>query len=405
MNLTYKNRKEKGSVVVYVVVSMLFILIVLTIIYMSMENKSINQEKKIAKIQQEYNVGKSDNEILLLMKDQYNKIMKETNLNDDELREVEGSGIRELKKDEITNTTIKGILEDNNNNAIRAVLTGEVPIPEGFYYVGGTKDEGIVISDYEKDSGKGTNHTSASTLNGNQFVWVPVENESDFRRYKGYKDGELDNIPTNGTAQEILTSGGYSSEAADYNEMKTSVINYKGFYVARYEAGNDDSTLVSKQGETVYNNIKWGESMSDIGTSGAVYKSKNMYTGKSGFSVKSTLIYGVQWDAIMNWIDNNYKNENCSISSYVVQSSGRGVYEQNDGPSITGSNADYVTKNIYDLAGNVGEWTMEAYNTDNRVYRGGTYADRKDIYPASYRATSTPSTSNDRIGFRVALYL
>ena len=187
--------------------------------------------------------------------------------------------------------------------------------------------------------------------------------------------------------------------------MKESVLAFKGFYVARYEAGNESDTLVSKQGKNVWNNIKWGESMSNIGTSGAVYKSQQMYTGKTGFSITSTLIYGVQWDAIMAWIDHNYKTNSCNINSFVVQSSGRGVYEQNGGPSTTGSNGNYVFNNIYDLAGNVGEWTMEANSTNNRVYRGGTYADRKDLYPASYRATSTPTTANVRIGFRVALYL
>ena len=408
MNLTYKNKNEKGSITVYVVVSMLFILIVLTIIYMSMVNKSINQEKKIARIQEEYN--KSTFELLLLMKDQYHKIMYKTNLNEDEIKELENSGIKELRLEdnEIENTTIKGSLQDNNDESIRAVITGEVPIPKGFYYVGGTEDEGIVISDNDQDSGKGTDYSVTSRLKGNQFVWIPVEveNEQEFAslRHNGYYSEGLLDITIYPNCTEPYASG-YSSESTEYNDMKTSVTIYKGFYVARYEAGKEnENELVSKQGKEVWNNIKWGESISNIGTSGAVYKSKQMYTGKPGFSIKSNLIYGVQWDAIMNWIDNKYKTGNCNINSYVVLSSGKGVYEQNGSPSVTGSDEKYAKYNIYDLAGNVGEWTMEAYSTTSRVYRGGTYIQRGDFYPTSYRATAVPTTENDKIGFRVVLY-
>ena len=87
---------------------------------------------------------------------------------------------------------------DQGTGAITGPETGEVPdegeevkvegvtIPKGFYYVGGTKDEGIVISDNPADENKGTNHEVAQTLVGNQFVWVPVEDDSAFKRYEGY---------------------------------------------------------------------------------------------------------------------------------------------------------------------------------------------------------------------------
>ena len=61
-------------------------------------------------------------------------------------------------------------------------------------------------------------------------------------------------------------------------------------------------------------------------------------------------------------------------------------------------------KNIYDMAGNVYEWTMESCNTSNRAIRGGYYGDTGSYYPASYRP-DVPSFSLSSIGFRVALYL
>ena len=48
------------------------------------------------------------------------------------------------------------------------------PIPAGYYYVGGTKDTGVVISDNANDKDKGDDHSVSATLQGNQFVWVPV---------------------------------------------------------------------------------------------------------------------------------------------------------------------------------------------------------------------------------------
>ena len=51
-----------------------------------------------------------------------------------------------------------------------------VPIPSGFYYVGGTKNDGVVISDKPADENQGAEHEKVAGLQGNQFVWVPVEN-------------------------------------------------------------------------------------------------------------------------------------------------------------------------------------------------------------------------------------
>ena len=57
-----------------------------------------------------------------------------------------------------------------------ASLTEEnIPIPTGFYVVGGSKSTGLIISDNQADEGKGTDHDTAQTLVGNQYVWIPVD--------------------------------------------------------------------------------------------------------------------------------------------------------------------------------------------------------------------------------------
>ena len=63
---------------------------------------------------------------------------------------VDGYEVRINANGSLTTRTIKEYTEDG------------VPIPEGFYYVGGTKEEGVVISDSPADEGKGTSHEVAT---------------------------------------------------------------------------------------------------------------------------------------------------------------------------------------------------------------------------------------------------
>ena len=276
---------------------------------------------------------------------------------------------------------INGVGSGNGNGGSGSGNTTEdgVPIPDGFYYVGGTKEEGVVISDDPADENKGTSHEVAQTLVGNQFVWIPVEDDGLFERYDGYRNGSLQTNVSGGDATEPYANG-YENEEAEYNAMRASVLENNGFYVGRYEAGTTEARssssgitdpVVIKQGVNVYNWIGWNgnedNAMNDeIG--GAVELSKNFDTVNGYTSVTSTLIYGVQWDAIMNFIDPAYATGSCDSSSFVRDSSGKGWYSQS-APTITGSNESYAVKNIYDLGGNVYEWTMEA-DANYRVYRG-----------------------------------
>ncbi len=274
-----------------------------------------------------------------------------------------------------------------------------VRIPEGFYYVGGSKEEGLVISDVQGDDLDNSKH-------GNQFVWVPVEKIEDFHRIDGYENGQL---------QKFLAyfiephTNGYTREVEEYEKMKKSVEENKGFYIGRFEAGKDsnENTIVQKNVE-VYNNIPWGNSTTDA-SGGAVEKAKNFIAGKTSYnsSVTSTLCYGVQWDATIQFMDNNYISGNCDTNSYVIDSMGKGWYSDN---YVTGnlnhktgididSNKSNCVKNIYDMAGNVTEWTLE------RSYRGGHYSVPGKESPSSNRSSNTLNESGSAVGFRIALYL
>lgn len=60
---------------------------------------------------------------------------------------------------------------------------------------------------------------------------------------------------------------------------------------------------------------------------------------------------------------------------------------------------------IYDIAGNVYEWTIEAYNVDTRISRGGYYNYSAESFPASFRDAAYPEQTYNTVGFRPALYL
>ena len=315
-----------------------------------------------------------------------------------------------------------------------------MPIPNGFYYVGGTKDTGLVISDNPADA-KYQNQeiVPADGLIGNQFVWIPVDNSSEenfnkvFQRQEGYWNGSKDSyLSFCGEANAEGENANLTETTTTQEEAKAmyaSVYKNGGFYVGRYEVGKDNSgVIVIKKGTEEnpvkpYNNIKWsanGQMQETTGTTGgAVEVSRNFDAEKGYTSVTSTLIYGVQWDAIMNFIDPNYITNatigtpNCQDSSYVKNSQGKGNYNESQNTNTwknrvapCGSSDDYRMKNIYDLAGNVEEWTMEAYSDNCRVQRGGFYPAPGSSLPASMRSYNSPvGDGNDDIGFRVALYL
>ena len=322
--------------------------------------------------------------------------------------------VKEKADLEEQNALIDNIVKNENNN-IKEYHNG-VPIPKGFYYVGGEKDTGLVISDNKGDEGLGTSFEISKSLQGNQFVWVPIKDE-DFKRYSSYYNKALQTI-SNNYYEPSQEPNIYKKERIEYDQMESSVLKYDGFYVGRYEAGTTSDTartitsgiddeIVIKQGSIVYNYIGFSDSNDmTVETGGALQKSKE-FASKNGYkSVTSTLIYGIEWDSIMQWIDPEYKKENGLLTSFLWNSENKGYYGQSV-PTVTGSNEAYAVKNIYDLAGNVYEWTMEATNNGTRVVRGGNYNNSGIECPASCRSSSNsnPSSSNIYRGFRVALYI
>ena len=314
--------------------------------------------------------------------------------------------------------------------------TNEYPaiIPVGFCVVkgAGTIEEGLVISDVEDDDMENTKH-------GNQFVWIPVNDYSKFHLIEGYSSSVLQKyisqeVDPSREAGDILnvvgspmtknSTKGIAESVAMYNSVK----NNHGFYIARFEAGIEGTTdnyslsaenkkvadgktkPLSKKGVGVWNEIPWGGTSSNTASdglpgddtaNGAVKVARSMYTKSNTCGVTSTLCYGVQWDAVMNFIDTNYVKEEGNLTSFVANSEGNGNY----GSSSAKLTGYYEVKNIYDLGGNMNEWTMEAYDSNYRLGRGGHDNVDGSYGPASARGNAPPSSFGVHVGFRIALYL
>ena len=137
----------------------------------------------------------------------------------------------------------------------------------------------------------------------------------------------------------------------DYNEMVESVKKYSGFYISRYEIGVENGRPISKAGVDIATAIESGPTGSWYG----LYAMSKKYKGSNNL-VKSTMIWGSQWDAMVSWLINN----GCSFSPYSLNRTGK-----------TGGNSYNKTNNVYDLHGSHYQWTMEANGRNKRSARAG----------------------------------
>ena len=310
---------------------------------------------------------------------------------------------------------------DDKVNAVQSTDTTPiaVPVPKGYTAskVTGetTVEDGFVIYEGEEEVND-TNKDTAQTTR-NQFVWVPVANPSEMygRDEDCKKWGKLYEFSSTGiTPLNWTESGGVMSITSatsyrepdvvsydssnsvnlaqletEFNNMIASVEKYGGFYIGRYETGN----LKKAEAVVVKNN-------SDTGSQ-TWYTQYNKSKGvAANNNVTTSMIWGCQWDAVMRWM----WNQGGDKKTYTYDSTGKGNYS---GPrKATGSDPEYAVNNIYDMAGNISDWTIEADGTSYRVLRGGhCYSIYASSYPASDRSDNGPTDSGSGNGSRLALYM
>ena len=324
--------------------------------------------------------------------------------------------------------TERNLLEQELENSLATPTpkpqpTDGVKIPAGFYYVGGTKTSGIVISDNENDKDKYKNKADVGTdLLGNQYVWIPctTDNTSSDLQYtrtewgvevdgddnsRAIKD-ELTLTDASVTYSDVDTANGINADVskeivAQIKAEKASVAKYGGYYIGRYEVGKNSDTAVVKYNQTPYANITW---------STAYGLAKKIITNSEATSY---LCSSYAWDTAVNFIQNNStaKNYATSIEGFngnwnpqaVKDPSGNVIKPAGTSQQLnTGLTTQFC--NIFDIGGNEGEFTTELNpgTSETVVLRGGNYY---SVIPAGYRWDYISGYAYILLGFRATLFL
>ena len=302
-----------------------------------------------------------------------------------------------------------------------------VPIPEGFVYVGGTKASGLVISDAaaDKENYKGQS-TVGTDLVGNQFVWIPVDNIADYKRTAYSPNVATGTIDSTTNSEQIKVNGQYIyyfKEALPADE-KTSVETNKGFYIGRYEAGDQESTTSKKlraSGASTSNTItvKAGQAPYNYVTRTQAQSLAEGFSTKQKYtSVKSKLVSSYAWDTAIAFIkktnsdygssseEGNYKNSPTFTYTGIADTEKNKQTKANGTSTLIPTGQTTAVNNIYDMGGNVLEWTTESFSDTNVpcTRRGGFYGVNFAGDPAGSRV-NVSGGAVDGVGFRCTLYL
>ena len=326
-----------------------------------------------------------------------------------------------------------GTGEGGNNNL---PSTGDTKpfLPDGAEVIEDDLSKGVVI----KDS------------NGNYWTWIEVPKS--IYTNTAYNGGTAPTSSTDyakieSTMQkyaEAYRESGYTDEwqeeaqhgfssAEEYNNHKNtmlkSVYENGGFYIGKYETGTKTlrtsadaelTTPVIQEGAYPYN---WVTSRQAQG------KSKELATGGK----TSSLMFGIQWDLVLKHIENkqgktqaelkddsttwgNYNNATFEITKGKYSTDYgdtfqdvNGTYTKPSNSSVlltTGATERNSVLNIYDLAGNESELTLEKSTSTSTpsVYRGSHYVSDGSYSPASSRSGFSTSDSRYYVSFRSALW-
>ena len=313
----------------------------------------------------------------------------------------------------------------------------------------GTIDTGLVIQD----------------ASGNEYVWVVVPRttavykttglgkttftdedytriETDLKNYTstysetGYSDtwyADTDNVGW-------LTSDEYTELK---NKMLKSVYLNGGFYVGRYEAGI--GTNITSEGPTNSDGKYTIEGMPVPVSKADAYpykyvtrtQAQNLASKVNSGTKTSSLMFGVQWDLVLafmskdtakitstydlrsnstkigNYYNNLWtiKNANAKYSSdygdtFTACPNPFKKESNSDILLTTGADSSFSVQNIYDIAGNVYEWTLEktSYTSLPCALRGGDFFNTGSDSPAAYRGDNSTDYSSHFFGFRVSLF-
>ena len=369
-----------------------------------------------------------------------NGILTRANDAKTETEEAKEDELRRLTALEAATNLEDTIYKDNSTGEEKTVT---IPAETAISQVEGenTLKDGLVIID----------------KNGNEWVWIEVP-KSIYENEEYYTNGA-----TKPTSSEDYTNiekimqnyaskyreSGYSDDwyseeqhgltKKEYDDLKKnmlkSVYENGGFYIGKYEVGIEENTYrnygedyttehlieetpVIRQDKYVYNWVRCSQAQE--------LSEKLAIGGKT-----SSLMFGIQWDLVLAYLEANgvdeteLKTNSSSLGNYYGVSFDitRGKYSIDNGASYIDVNGIYPKPassvlltsgatersskmNIYDLAGNIWEWTLEKSNDDDNpcINRGGGYSGYGSSDPVSDHSSRDDFFSSYLIGFRPTLY-
>ena len=312
----------------------------------------------------------------------------------------------------------------------------------------GTIDTGLVIQD----------------ASGNEYVWVVVPRttavykttglgkttftDEDYTRIenvlKEYTKTYRGSTSYSDTWYADDKNEGWLSET-EYTELKNSMLKsvYEkgGFYVGRYEAGiGTNRTSIETQVNGKYP-VPTTAPVSKADAYPYTYvtrtQAQNLASKVNSGTKTSSLMFGVQWDLVLafmskdtakitstddltsnstkigNYCNNLWtiKNANAKYSSdygdtFTACPNPFKKESNSDILLTTGADSSFSVQNIYDIAGNVTEWTLEKTSDTSFpcASRGGSYGDTGSSFPAAYRRDNSTDSYSSYTGFRVSLF-
>ena len=339
----------------------------------------------------------------------------------------------------VNGVKITGTRTPDNNYTFTDSYGNEVKVPGGFKVVNPEDDvtKGIIIEDV---------NAGDENTKGSQFIWIPVgdvytdTNQTEenkititlgrytFDSTAGENYGKATLVQSaenyeNETQLKTSSSSSYyyrellnttsspNTKAKDIEDFVTKATTSHGYYIGRYEAGdatatnsartgtnnvsNPNNPITCKSGVYPYNYINQADASSLC---------QNMY---SSDNFQSDLINSYAWDTAIVFIqefsgDTNYSQQRGRNSARAIQKCGESIldYDLDEGDV-----AQDIRCNIYDMAGNIYEWSTETYSYTNDpcVYRGGGYG-TTDCTSSRYNYSPTYSYIG-HISCRPTLYL
>ncbi len=362
--------------------------------------KETSTKEKLNRLILEYQLAKTDESLENFLKTKIpSKIDKVTN---------NGDGTLTIEKDGVT-VTVNATQTSNPSTSTKPTKPDEpsspymkknteVTYPDGTVWI----PEGFKIADDSASTVQGG--VVIEDKDGNQFVWVPVDSIGDYKR-TAYKNEDINSMHIEDLPED----------------ERASVEKYKGFYIGRYEAGDKDSTELKtlrtsesnsnnrisiKEGQTPYNYVTRAQAKS----LSAGFRIQQNY----GLNIITKLVSSYAWDTTIAFIQKTVNNYGISspqgnygdVSTFTytdITGTIKTKTSTNSGIIPTGQTT--AVCNIFDMGGNVSEWTTELYPKTSFPYvaRGGVYYDLYAGYPAGIRVGNN-ELAHSTIGFRITIF-